>query len=235
MARNPDRETVFHFKQFDVINASSAMKVGTDGVLLGAWCDMLPGGSVLDVGAGCGLIGLMAAQRGAAMVVGVEIDSDAVAEALINVERSPWRQKISVEHGDFMAYASSMCFDRIVSNPPFFNETLMSPDVARALARHERSLTLPGLFVRSVSMLADNGRIALIAPMSRYDDMIYAASQARLYPIRICQVYTGGKHRKSPSRVLAEFGRYPVETERSELNMQSDEYRHLTSDFYLDK
>ena len=211
------------------------MKVGTDGVLLGAWFDMPRGASVLDVGAGCGLIGLMAAQRGASRVVEVELDGEAAAEATYNVEASPWSDCISVVHIDFLAYHPAMKFDRIVSNPPFFTEAVLSPDMARAAARHESSLPLEALLVKASSMMTDNGRLALIVPMSRFDDLIYAASLARLQPVRICRVTTGGKGNKPPTRLLAEFGFEVCRVESTSLSMQSDAYRRLTGEFYLDR
>lgn len=235
LARNPDRETIFRFKQFEVRNSFSAMKVGTDGVLLGAWFDVPPGASVLDVGTGCGVIGLMAAQRGAAQVVEVEIDAGAASEAIVNAESSPWSDRVSVVHCDFMTYEPGCLFDRIVSNPPFFNEAVVSPDSSRAMARHEGSLSLHSLLSRAAGMLAPEGRVALIAPMSRYSDVAYAASLARLSLVRMSRVFTARDPMRPPSRVLCEYSLGASSAKYDDIHMFSDEYRQLVAPFYLDK
>lgn len=112
------RERLFRFKQFSVSHEAAAMKVGTDGVTLGAWATVDPGNKVLDAGAGCGLIGLMAAQRGAGQVLLLEIDGPAAEEAAANALASPWAAQIKTVNGDFLSFRDGT-FDRIVCNPPF--------------------------------------------------------------------------------------------------------------------
>ena len=127
------REYTFRFKKFRVINDKTAMKVGTDGVLLGAWCDVSAATSVLDVGAGCGLIALMIAQRNDhAMIDAIDIDCCAVEEAYINFHDSPWGGRLNVREADFNIFANSCVkkYDLIVSNPPFFSNGVMPAGVS---------------------------------------------------------------------------------------------------------
>ncbi|MDE6490619.1 MAG: methyltransferase, partial [Muribaculaceae bacterium] len=179
------------------------MKVGTDGVLLGAWFDMPAGSSVLDVGTGCGLIALMAAQRGASSVDAVEIDQAAAGEARRNVASSPWHEMIGVMNADFITADLRCRYDRIVSNPPFFVTGEHAPDSSRAAARHEGSLTIAALLTRSRALLAPGGRVAMITPADRYDDVVTQAAFAGLDPVRLCRVST--KEGKPPVRIMWEF------------------------------
>ena len=135
----------FNFKQFHVAHDRCAMKVGTDGVLLGAWAGVAGASRVLDVGCGSGMV----AQRTAAHVVGVEIDAPAAEQAIENVAASPWAHRIEIVHADVSDLCPDEKFDHIVSNPPFFAEDLLPPDVARARARHTAGLTFERLFCSS--------------------------------------------------------------------------------------
>ena len=142
------------------------MKVGTDGVLLGAWCDVAGKKNVLDVGTGTGLIALMVAQRSQpATIDAIEIDEAAYYEACYNIENSPWSERISVVHIDF----SDLCdkekkYDLIVSNPPYFTNGILPPDGKRKIARHCETLTFDKLITHSVTLLSENGIICLITP-----------------------------------------------------------------------
>lgn len=232
MPRNPDRETVFRFKKFEVVNSDSAMKVGTDGVLLGAWFDMPAGGSVLDVGTGCGLIALMAAQRGASSVDAVEIDAAAADEARRNVASSPWSDRIEVIHADFLVAGLEGHYDRVVSNPPYFVTGEIAPDGGRAMARHEGTLTVAALLRRARCMLAPGGRVALVTPADRYDDVLTEAAFAGLDTVRLCRVST--KEGKSPVRILWELAvgsEGPCSCES--MLIGSSGYRELVEPFYL--
>lgn len=129
----------FSFKQFHIDDAHCAMKVGTDGVLLGAWANVCEADRILDVGCGCGLIALMAAQRNrAARVVGVELDAAAAADALANVQHSPFASNVEIVCADVLQYAADcgLAFDSILSNPPYHEESLLPPASQRAKARH---------------------------------------------------------------------------------------------------
>ena len=132
---------MFRFKQFTVCDERSAMKIGTDGVLVGAWADVEDDWRILDVGTGTGLIALMLAQRNAsAKIVGIDISHEAVEEARDNFSRSPWATRLSAIEGDVCGFEGSEKFDHIVSNPPYFVDSLHSPDALRTMARHTSSL-----------------------------------------------------------------------------------------------
>lgn len=177
------REKVFRFKQFAVLNDRTAMKVGTDGVLLGAWCPVAGARHVLDVGTGCGVIALMIAQRNhEAVITGIDIDYDAVQEATLNFERSPWSDRLTAVEGNFNDMSTSG-FDVIVSNPPFFTNGVLPAGDARIAARHTQSLTYRQLIEGAARLLSSHGALALISPTDAEGEIIEAATFATL-PVR---------------------------------------------------
>lgn len=236
------REKVFKFKQFEVLNDMTPMKVGTDAVLLGAWCRCDDAATVLDVGTGCGVIALMIAQRNpGATVHAIDVDAVALAEARLNFERSPWRERLRAFHGDFRDCAGLLplpAYDLIVSNPPFFTEKVLSPSVARNVARHTASLPFGDLFRVAASLLSPHGRLAMVTPASCEREIEECATFASLYPSRIVQVSAAPG--TPPKRLLWEFTRSWGVTQRSALAIRdatsapSREYARLTEDFYLD-
>ena len=133
----------FQFKRFTVYHDRCAMKVGTDGVLLGAWTDVSSSQQILDIGTGTGLIALMLAQRNVtAHITAIDIDEEAIEQAQGNIAASPWKNRIEVMKQDFCQYSANRLFDTIVSNPPYFNQSLKGPDSQRNTARHTDSLEL---------------------------------------------------------------------------------------------
>lgn len=231
----------FRFKQFTVFQDRCAMKVGTDGVLLGAWCGLEGVASVLDIGTGTGLIALMAAQRSSAEVVGVELDTEAAAQAVENVVRSPWRNRVSIVCSAIQAYASSSGrrFDRVVSNPPYFVASQKSPVAGRSMARHADVLPYDELVSAVLALMAPEGRFSVIIPTLDYPRLEGIALEKGLHCVRRTDVHSTPM---SPSkRVLAEFSfleracvcdRLVLERED---HTRSEAYSHLTSEFYLDK
>lgn len=226
------RERLFRFKQFSVSHSASAMKVGTDGVTIGAWATVGPGDTVLDVGAGCGLIGLMAAQRGASAVTLLEIDPPASAEAAANAAASPWAGITESVCGDFLTMDfGGRVFDRIISNPPFFTNGALAPEASRALARHESRLTLDILTARASTLLAPGGTLCIIIPADSADRALFAAKVAGLSCVRRASLFT--RRDAPPRRVLLEFSAISGPCRCSDLIIGSDEYKNLTSSFYL--
>lgn len=241
------RHTEFRLKQFSIVNKESAMKVGTDGILLGAWCSLsVTDSQALDVGCGTGIISLMLAQRLPQLnVVGIDIDPVSAAEASANVLQSAFASRVTILTGDFLttdfACAADSVngenFDRIVSNPPFYNEHTLSPDPRRARARNELSLPLPNLLSRSRQLLSPAGSLAIIAPAQRDDEVLFEAQLARMFPRRCCRVST--VEGKLPARTLWEFSPSDGPMESSSLTIRNcrgdftEEYRALTRDFYL--
>lgn len=221
---------IFRFKQFAVSHGASAMKVGTDGVTLGAWAPCA--GRVLDAGCGCGLIGLMAAQRGASQVVMLDVDPAAAAEAAQNAANSPWHSKVTALCTDFLAYHSEVMFDAIISNPPFFASDLQAPEARRALARHEGTLTPDNFMRKAAALLAPGGSVSIIIPADRLTPWTFAASLAGLYPAAVSHLIT--KPASPPRRALLTFTTTKApEPTPAELYLNSPEYQRLVSDFYL--
>lgn len=224
-------EGIFKFKQFEIRQSNSAMKVGTDGVLLGAWVDVGDVTTALDIGTGTGLIALMLAQRGVSRITAVEIDHAAADEAKANVAASPWPDAVEVIESDFLALESPSLYDLIVTNPPFFSETIHSPDPRRAAARSASTLPLDKLIARASQWLAPEGRMAIVLPYNRVDEITYAAALNHLHISRLCMV--AHHEDKAPRRVLAELSPVPKATVRTSLFIQSQQYTELTNEFYL--
>lgn len=192
------------------------MKVGTDGVLLGAWADVAQAQRVLDVGTGCGLIALMLAQRFPnAQITGLELDAEAARQAQQNAERSPFAERVRVVQGDFAAFAAarpssfkgdptSDFFDAVVSNPPFFEEDLLPPDEGRANARHTASgLDFATLIAHSAELLADGGSLQVIIPKAAQNRFHALCNQQGFTLVRATDVRT--VKRKDPKRVMLHF------------------------------
>ncbi len=242
----------FEFKKFIVYHDRCAMKVGTDGVLLGAWaslnrqaCSASPEARrILDVGTGTGLIALQLAQRyESALVAAIEIDADAALQARENAARSPWAERITVSCCDFKTYSPDVKFDLIVSNPPYFVDALKCPDFRRNTARHTDSLNYDLLFRHSASLLWERGELALVIPTEAESIVMDAAWQHHFHPVRRCRVFT--KPGKPCRRLLLGFRFEPavsfleeacveeVLCIRSSADEYTPEYVALTKEFYL--
>ena len=230
----------FQFRQFVVHQQRCAMKVGTDGTLLGAWA-AAPSGQcrILDIGTGTGLIALMMAQRyPEAEVTGIDIDEDAVTQAVENVSLSPFSERISICHLDILNFADTIGFDAIVSNPPYFVDSLACPDDQRTIARHAVSLTYEQLMHQVYRLLKDEGRFSVVVPSDCRAKIEAAACLEGFFTTRVCLIKT--TPRKQPKRQLIEFQKHPVsELDISEgvievsPNVRSEWYQQLTKEFYI--
>ena len=229
----------FKFKQFRVEDGRCAMKVGTDAGLLGAWA---PGGehvrALLDAGAGCGVVALLMAGRcPQARVAAVELDPAAAEDCRANVAASPWANRISVECQDVTAYQPAEPVDLLVSNPPFFTETLRAPDQRRAAARHGDVLSPLTVIDLGARVLSDDGLLAMITDCRSRDDILFHAALRQLNPLRITAV--SSRAGKPPFRLLWLMGRHsgPLVTDtlaiRTADNAWSPEYADLVSPYYL--
>jgi tRNA1Val (adenine37-N6)-methyltransferase len=227
----------FQFKQFVVNQEDCAMKVGTDGVLLGAWFDFKENGSVLDIGTGTGLIALMAAQRGADSVVAVEIDEKAARQAAENVASSKWKDIVTVVLSDIACFSDDKRFDAVVCNPPFFRDSLRSPDSVRSQARHNDTLSYEKLAEMANSLLSDSGLFSLVLPYDMADTFISVAAKNGLYLCKRTNVVT--RKGNLPKRVLLSLCKQVkvcVTDELvmfDELNNETSEYISIVRDFYL--
>lgn len=236
---NNENKYRFRFKQFGVNDSECAMKVGTDGVLIGAWANIVQSQKVLDVGSGSGLISLMIAQRSNATIIGIEIDEPAATQSKYNIDASPWANRITIINSNFIEWATNtnQRFDHIVSNPPFFNSGPTAPNTSRAIARHNNSLDYGNLIKFSKELLSENGRMSIISPIERKEDIIFYSELEELHISRLTQVYSkiGGK----ATRFLWELSKNKRATEYSSISIRdcnnnfSQEYIDLTNDFYL--
>lgn len=231
----------FTFKQFHIDHSKCAMKVGTDGTLIGAWASIPYGEcSILDIGTGSGLIAIMAAQRSTqAQIIGIDIDSDCIEQALENVAASPWSQRISIIHSSLQEFSSSKGLDVIISNPPYFVDSLLSPNEKRTTARHTTTLTFSELTEGVHRLLAPNGTFALILPPAEAERFLSAA-RGVLYLKRRCDVWS--TQDSGVKRVMMELQKeVPTELPTIEKLIiedggpmsYSEEYKRLTRDFYL--
>lgn len=204
------------------------MKVGTDGVLLGAWAH--GGARILDAGTGTGVIALMMAQRFPdALVTAIDIDEGAVRQSQANVLQSPFSERVTILGESLQQHDGQ--YDSIVSNPPFFADSLKAPDAQRTMARHTTTLTYQELMQAAWRLLADEGELSVVVPFDYRQRMEDEAIFVGFFPSRICAVKTTEK--KAPKRYLLAFKKHPCPCEKEELTIGSEAYRQLTQDFYL--
>ena len=228
----------FTFKQFSIRQDRCAMKVGTDGVLLGAWADVEGCRTLLDAGTGTGLVALMAAQRAPeAAITAIDIDEAAVTQAAGNVTASPFAARITVRQGDMRTFDCRSPFDGILCNPPYFSRSLHCPDSARTTARHDDTLSLDALATAAARLLTPDGTLSVVLPTERSADMVMAAATQGLFLKRETKVYT--LPTKQPKRVLMAFARHCPDCKSETLCIEdtpgtySPAFIALMKDFYL--
>ncbi|NVK09997.1 MAG: methyltransferase [Tenacibaculum sp.] len=234
----------FEFKEFTVHQDKTAMKVGTDAVLLGAWCNLgdFPD-AMLDVGSGTGVISLMLAQRSDAMTIdAVEVDGDAYQQTVENFEQSDWGDRLFCYNASFVEFAEEMSeeeeeYDIIVSNPPFYTDNYETEDLARNKARFTSSLSFEELLKGVSEILSENGRFSTIIPFKEEVDFIKLAKKHNLYLNRVCRVK--GNPMSEIKRSLLELSFTESSIQEEELIIETkrhqytDAYINLTKDFYL--
>lgn len=229
----------FQFKQFRIEHDRCAMKVGTDGVLLGAWAPLHDGMTILDVGTGSGLIALMLAQRfPSSHILGIDIDKSAVEQAQQNVAASPFVHRVTIQHTAFQDLSEPHeTFDAVVCNPPFFEETLLPPDAGRSAARHTTSLSFNELICGAARVLKTGGSFCVILPTQAFESFHLQCFSFGFMLEHRCAVQTSPK--RSPKRTMASF-RKNIEVSRfdeqlilTEGGQRSKAYQQLTGDFYL--
>lgn len=232
---------MFQFKQFNIQQDKCAMKIGTDGVLLGAWCpiDNNPF-SVMDIGAGTGILSLMLAQRSNAQQIdAIEIDENAYEQCVENFEASPWSDRLFCFHAGLDEFVDEPEdeYDIIISNPPFYTENYKTDNEQRDLARFQDALPFEELIEAADVLLSENGIFAVILPFSEEDKFIALAKEVDLFPFKITRVK--GTPTTEIKRSLLAFSRMEkaiaidelvIETAR---HLYTKEYISLTKDFYL--
>lgn len=245
--------SIFRFKHFDVVNDASAMKVNTDGVLLGAWCGVMPSDrTVLDIGTGTGVIAMIVAQRlsfslygkyscigdGGVRIVGIDIDAVSAVEASNNFASCMWKDSLKAVGMPLSVFGASCTgsFDLIVSNPPYFENDLKCPSERRSDARHTDALSYADVLSFAAERLSPSGRVSVVLPVSFEKKLLACASDHSLFLNRV--MYVRSTPRKPFLRIYAEFSRTRTELEREELTIHDgagydSEYIKKTSELYL--
>lgn len=231
----------FKFKQFTINQDRCAMKIGTDGVLLGAWTSIEHNPfSVLDVGAGTGILSLMIAQRSNAQnIEAIEIDDDAFEQCSENFEASPWNDRLFCYHASLLEFVEEVedRFDLIICNPPFYSEDYKTNNEARDLARFNDAMPFEHLVFAAMQLLSENGLFSIVIPFKEKENFIDLASRVGLHPKRILHVR--GNSSSAVKRSLLEFSFYEATPVTSELIIETarhqytEDYINLTKNFYL--
>lgn len=230
--------TPFRFKQFSISHNQCAHKVGTDGVLLGAWVNANNAQSILDIGTGSGLIALMLAQRfPESVVIGIELDHPSFLQAQANSANSPFAKRVHIIHDDFIKHNFNQKFDLIVSNPPFYRGNTSTGKTERDRARHEEHLPQSDFLEKTVQLLNPTGKLAVVLPKEEGEHLIEEALKKKLFPSKLTRVF--GAPNAPEKRWLIEFSfENTPRTEdtlmvRNENGDRSEGYKTLTKDFYL--
>ena len=228
----------FQFKQFTVYHDLCAMKVGTDGVLLGAWSDCEQAKNILDVGTGSGLIALMMSQRSQANIDAIDLDENAYKQASINMRSSIFSDRINVILSGIETFETETLYDLIVCNPPFFAQSLKSQDDGRNMARHNDTLPFELLIKKSASLLCRKGILSVIIPSDSFNEFDTLAGSLNFYLKRKRNVVP--KPAGEAKRVLLEYtllySEYIQEEDliiELDRHVYSPSYINLTKDFYL--
>ena len=233
-------ESIFRFKQFDVIHGNGSMKVGTDALLLGAWVNVDDCERILDIGTGCGVIALMLAQNNQlALIDAIDIDEKSIEEAKKNFNNSNWNSRLNAHNIDLQSYIPLVKYDHIVSNPPFFTDGTSSPVEQRHSARHMNKLSFEELLKHSKRLLNGEGKLSLIIPENQAEHCIDQAYKNNLKLYRKLVFYP--KKESNPERCLLTFIISIAELEikeetlihYNELNEWTEDYKTLTKEFHI--
>jgi tRNA1Val (adenine37-N6)-methyltransferase len=231
--------TFFRFKEFSVSQEHCAMKVTTDSCLFGAWVSArIPdGGRILDIGAGTGLLSLMLAQQHESYIDAVEIDENCFSQLEENFRLSPWGKRLRAIHADVRDLAPSFRYDLILSNPPFHEHQLASPDPAVNTARHSSGLTLSELLQTVERLLGENGFFAILVPHYRKQELLDAAVRFSLHPHQVLDVRHGPAHAWQRTTMILSRLQVPVQTDQMEIRdtqgLYSPAFSQLLAPYYL--
>jgi tRNA1Val (adenine37-N6)-methyltransferase len=227
----------FRFKQFQINQTKSVHRVGTDGVLLGAWVSVADAKKMLDIGTGTGVMALMLAQRSPAQIDAIEVDDGAFTLANSNIKASPFANRIRVWPDALQQFEPRTAYDLVVCNPPFFEKSLKPLAHARQQQRHTDTLPFEVLLHHAQRLLHSQGRLAVIVPVESGNRLSQLASSSGLCLTRACAVTT--KAGKPQERWLLEFSRNSQPTVNESLTIMNSaghwtaEYQLLTREFYL--
>ncbi|APY08106.1 tRNA (adenine-N(6)-)-methyltransferase [Winogradskyella sp. J14-2] len=234
-------EKPFKFKQFSVNQDRCAMKIGTDGVLLGSWTSVKHNPfHILDIGSGTGILSLMMAQRSyAEQIEAIEIDDDAYEQCSENFENSPWNDRLFCYHASLLEFVEEVedAFDLIICNPPFYSEDYKTENKSRNLARFNDAMPFKHIIYAVEHLLAEDGLFSIVIPRKEEKDFIALANTIGLFPNRI--LYVRGNPDADVKRSLIEFSYAEKDVEASDLIIETErhnytkDYINLTKDFYL--
>ncbi len=219
----------FYFKKFTIHQDRCGLKVGTDGVLLGAWTNCDVAHNILDIGSGTGVLSLMLAQRSTANITAIEINEDATEQSEVNFQDSIWKERletINISIQEFTKLKRREKFDLIVSNPPF--HSIQKETTQRSTARSEQELNLEELFFSIEELLIPTGRFCIIFPSKRETELFETAAKLKLFPSKICTVK--GNHNSEVKRLLVEFQFGKNKLVKSQLVIEKE--RHNYTDDY---
>ncbi len=234
-------DSLFKFKQFSIADDRCTMKVGTDAVLLGCWVNLASAQNILDIGTGSGVIALMLAQRSNGYIDGIDIDTPSTEQAHQNITNSKWGNRINIINISLQEYCNNLSkrYDLIVTNPPFFSNSLRSPKEKRNIARHNDNLSFDELIRGVKQLLNHDGRFCLILPENESSNFRDNALINGLFLTRRLYVYP--KQERHVKRILSEYSfQRPPSIDRKKLIIRNDddtfteEYQELTKDFYLE-
>ncbi|WP_299777829.1 methyltransferase [uncultured Formosa sp.] len=231
----------FKFKEFEIHQDRCAMKIGTDGVLLGAWAsiDHNPF-SILDIGAGTGVIALMLAQRSfAELIDAIEIDDEAYEQCVDNFENAPWADRLFCYHAALDEFVDEIedKYDLIISNPPFYSENYKTDNEQRDLARFADALPFDHLIDSASKLLSEHGKFCVITPFKEEENIINLASKVNLFLNKILHVKGNPNSEIKRSLMQFSFTKTEIETNtliiETERHNYTEDYINLTKDFYL--
>jgi tRNA1Val (adenine37-N6)-methyltransferase len=238
---HPSRD-IFVFRHFSLSHANATMKVGTDAMILGAWAPLMKSSArLLDIGTGSGVLALMMAQRSNAWITAIDIDAESIREAQANFSNSRWAERLEAKQIALQDFSETETenFDCIISNPPFFQNSLLPGNDRYKIAKHTTSLTFEEFFSCSSRLLSDRGNLAVIVPFNNKQQLFDIAAGYELYPKQILTVFPSVN--KIPHRLIASFYREKQsEIHSSEITIRnakgeySTQYKQLTQDFHAE-
>ncbi len=228
----------FRFKQFSIQQNNAAMKIGTDGILLGAWAETSDSNHIIDIGTGTGVIAIMQCQKNeSTQLDAIEISKESCFDAEQNIKNCPWKNRIQLHETSIQKFTSTKKYDHIISNPPFFINSLSPIDNERKKARHTEFLSYNDILVFALNNLSKKGRVSLILPIDEGEKCILISEKFNLHISRKCFVQP--KAYKTPHRLLLEFSKEKTDIsetnliiEKKERHHYTDEYKAITKDFY---
>lgn len=230
----------FRFKQFSVDDSLCAMKIGTDAVLLGAWTTCNNVQHILDIGTGCGILALMMAQKSQAEIIAIEIEENAYKQAQLNFQNSKWNNRIDLKHCSLQEFTkeSVQQFDVIISNPPYFTNSLKPDRNTRALARHTETLSVEDLFKNATKLMHAESTFNIIYPANYKERLLNEATKNNLCLIKSCDIQANAE--KEANRIMLCFSKQTkmlihekIIIELDKRHHYTNEYINLTKDFYL--